>query len=336
MVTISLSTSLSMIDTFIDLLNYPVSVPVQLTLRALPYINCGFAKPLIYLISFRDIYPRKKYFQRQENPDFSRQSSRSGPGGEPQVASRIHFDSTEMTTEEILNSMREMKRLSSSNLSTNQVRSGILRHNSETGIERSRSFDSQLNSRIIRAPENALQQKRSVANPTYDVAISQKSQEDQQQKSSRQSKYVNFEEVETWSGKQRSETHLLRPPSAYVNLGALSRKNRVSKCEENPGERQSLGDKSRQNLNSTSDVGPELRMTSTETSANDVRTSSYILPNMEASTGEESPYTEEIHLYSEIKFGHQPSVDSGCYSGPPTPIQPNAPISEISIEESAI
>ena len=344
MVTIALSTSLSMIETFIDLLNYPVSTSVQLTLRAVPYINCGVAKPLIYLICFREIYPSRKNFQRQENPDFSRQSSRSGPGGENQAASRIQFDSTDMTTEEILSSIREIKRLSGSNLSTNQVRSGILRHNSETGIGRSRSFDSHLNSRIIRAPENALQQKKgSVANPMYDMAMTpEKGKEKNSGKTmtSRQSKYVNFEEIEVWSGKQKSETHLLRPPSAYVNLGALSRKNRVPRADENPKEPpQSLGESSRLTLNSTSDVGPEITMTSPLSSANDVMDSDYVLPKMEVENSAvdvESPYMDDMHLYSEIKFGHQPSVDSGCCSGPPTPIQPNAPITEIFIEESAI
>ena len=103
MVTLALSVSSAMIETFMDLLNYPPSATLQLMLRTLPYINCALAKPVVYLVYYHEIFPkRKQIFQRS-----SRSTSLTTPQelsrnvSESRIRPRIETNDSEMTTEEI-------------------------------------------------------------------------------------------------------------------------------------------------------------------------------------------------------------------------------------------
>ncbi len=304
MLTLALSLSSNLIETFMDLLNYPPSTTVQLMLRFLPYLNCALMKPIVYLIYYHEIFPTRKQIFNQGSSPNSRTLSQAA--SEVRMRSRLATHESEMTTEEILNGIRELKRQSSMS-SANQF--GILR-NPKSAIGRSKSFDSHLNTRLAnqKLPQMASKhvKTKSVANPLYDTNPNQQESSVPTSSGHRSSRYVNFGNVNGWANpKPKSESQLLRPSSMYINLGALSKANRLSRCEPE---------------NATQTENPD-GDNSTEVPEIPQRQEIPTIPGRDVSLYDldKSAFAVDLHVYSDIKYHKELSVDSGCYSSPGTP-----------------
>ena len=344
MLTLALSVSTAMIETFMDLLNYPPSATLQLMLRTLPYINCALIKPIVYLAYFHEIFPkRSQIFQRNPRNRSVSTTSRdlSRNTSDPRLRQRAETNDSELTTEEILNGIRELKRQSSMTpLRTPSNQFGLLRHqNSDSSfVVRSKSFDSHLNSRILNnaklpRPLNIPAPNKSFANPLYDSPLKFSDENSAQisgENSKRNSRYVNLENVTEWINKKpTSESQLLRPSSMYINLGALS-KNRQGQYEqfnnentpsENP-DNDKIGQNSEQKM-------PKIDQNSAKTENDEIAElkkmpksalQSKSVYNLSSFTNPNSvQFAVDLHVYSDIKYHKQVSEDSGCYSSPGTP-----------------
>ena len=345
MLSLALSVSSTMIDIFMDLLNYPPSPSMQIMLRLLPYVNCALIKPLVYLLYYTEIFPsRKQIFQ--QNP--TSRSPASHQTSENPTRPRLETDDSELTTEEILNGIRELKRQTSMTAVRPPNHFG-LRHQSsapDSAIGRSKSFDSHLNRRIqnlnmpMHMPRLANQ---SFTNPLYDspmVRANDSQPDEPTTESKRNSRYVNLESAMEWSkAKPKSESQLLRPSSMYINLGALSKNHRLSKCEQDiidpkgqlEEKNHKTGERKRVSLAVNDSQKDENEENTYEKIENDIpekptkhreSKSAYSLNTVQ--------FAVDLHVYSDIKYHKQVSEDSGCYSSPSTPNQltSEAPIPE--------